>query len=114
MYGLFYKSRIIVTLYRTVGLNLEGGANQSEERGVEGDHAVAVQGHVHGHQTLEETETTDGHINQPRWSGRRPVKGGFYLAGHSVRTELSKAQRRLDPPEQGHDVQVFNTTPEGR
>lgn len=34
-----------------------------------------------------------------------------YLTGHSVRTELAKAQRRLDPPEQSHHVKVLNPAP---
>lgn len=35
-----------------------------------------------------------------------------YFTGHSVRTELPKPQRRLNSPEQSHNVQVFYTTPD--
>lgn len=40
----------------TFSLDLEGGANQCEERGVEGHHPVTVQRHVHRHQTLRDRE----------------------------------------------------------
>lgn len=60
------KHRVIITNYSapllpaaldqsdTFSLDLEGGANQSEERGVEGDHPVSVQRHVHRYQPLAE------------------------------------------------------------
>ena len=35
-----------------------------------------------------------------------------YLTGYSVRTEFPKSQRRLNPPEQRHDIQVFDPTSE--
>lgn len=34
-----------------------------------------------------------------------------YFASHAVRAQLPKAQRGLNPPEQGHHIQVFDATP---
>ncbi len=38
----------------TFSLDLEGGANQSEECGVKGHHPVSVQRHVHRYEALRE------------------------------------------------------------
>lgn len=34
-----------------------------------------------------------------------------YLASHAVRAQLPKAQGGLNPPEQGHHIQVLDATP---
>lgn len=103
------------TDHDTISLDLEGSADQGEERGVEGHHPVAVERHVHGHQALGDTNTscysTSAFQNQNQVPAARWLVGGSsYLTGDSVRTELPKTQRRLDPPEQSHYVQVFDTT----
>ena len=39
--------------YVALGEDVEGGAHQGEQRRVEVDRPVSVQGHVHSHQPLE-------------------------------------------------------------
>lgn len=34
-----------------------------------------------------------------------------HLAGNTMGAELSKPKRRLDSPQQRHDIQVFNAPP---
>lgn len=41
----------------TFSLDLQGGAHQSEERGVKCHHPITVQRHVHRNQTLSENES---------------------------------------------------------
>lgn len=38
----------------TLGLNLQGGADQSKQGSVKHDCPVTVEGHVHRHQTLQQ------------------------------------------------------------
>lgn len=42
-----------------------------------------------------------------------PLRGSGYLARYSVGAELPKAQRGLDPPQQGHHIQVLDSAPAG-
>lgn len=42
-----------------------------------------------------------------------PLCGSGYLARYSVGAELPKAQRGLDPPQQGHHIQVLDSAPAG-
>lgn len=46
------------------------------------------------------------------WRPPLPSSAG-YLTGHPVGTELPKAQRGLDPSQQGHHIQVFDSAPAG-
>lgn len=61
-----------------------------------------------------------------RWQDVRPLREGRgdpprghplgscgYLTRHPVGAELPEAQRGLDPPQQGHHVQVFDSAPAG-
>ena len=75
--------------------DVEGGADKSKESGVEVDRAVRIQGHVHGDETLEVKVSTKDNAMEV-------VEN---LAGHAMRTELSKTQWGRDFP--GKILKVF-------
>lgn len=109
----------------TLGLNLESGADQSEQGGIKHDCPVTVEGHVHRHQALQQ-DADRGVLNVDVTESCSlfsiPQSGGqiqravhvfvkTHLTGHSVRTKLAKAQWGLDPPQQGHHIEVLYPTP---
>ena len=80
--------------------DVEGGADKSKESGVEVDRAVRIQGHVHGDETLEvKVSTLDN-----------AMEAVENLAGHAMRTELSKAQWGRDFP--GKIFKVWKKMPQ--
>lgn len=108
----------------TLRLNLESGADQSEQGGIKHDSPITVEGHVHGHQALQQ----DAHrgilnveVKKSCIFSTLPTSRELrmccqvvetHLTGHSVRTKLAKAQWGLDPPQQGHHIKVLYPTPD--
>lgn len=57
--------------------------------------------------------TTDSSVSSSSRLAAIALTLETHLAGHSVRAELAEAQRRLDPPQQGHHIQVLYSAPSG-
>lgn len=98
---------------QTISFDFQGSSDQGEQGGIEGHRTVSVEGHVHGHQplpTADRSKVREEKINREN-TPNDSVYACLYLAGHTMRTELSKSKRRLDPPEQSHYIQVLYTTP---
>ena len=68
----------------TVRFYLQRRPDECEQGGSERDHSITTQRHVHGHELT---------TNCPLW------------------TQFTKAQRRLYPPQEPHDVHVLYLSP---
>lgn len=85
----------------TFGFDLESSPDQSKERGVEGDCAVAVQRHVHAHQPLQSSRETEirpskalervlrrrgSTLHAARWGQNLPKPSGGWMRRSRVTT----------------------------
>ena len=78
-----FPQLLIALINVAVSHDVERRPHQSKQSRVEVDRAVRVESHVHGDKSL---------------------------AGHAVRTQLSKPKRRRDLPEESHHVNVLYPT----
>ena len=76
-----FPQLLIALINIAVSHDVERGPHQSKQSRIEVDRSISVEPHVHGDKSL---------------------------AGHAVGTQLAKAERRRDLPQQSHHVHVFD------